>query len=136
MFTANNMLIFAPGDIYSYEGAWIINSVLFGLLALMYLITFCMLSSTMKDISNVGLHTEKQKMTAQFYFFGTAYLLKSIIFGLEIWLWNQTPPEWFAVILCDAILIIFSDVLPITYITCVHNSTFSNMKYAKLAQQL
>ena len=46
-----------------------------------------MLSHRMKDITHVGLVAEKQKMKRQFYFFGFAYMLKCIDFGVEIYFW-------------------------------------------------
>ena len=43
IFIANNVILFLPNDIGSWDTCWIINSVLFGLLALFYLVTFCYL---------------------------------------------------------------------------------------------
>ena len=75
--------------------AWIVNSVLFGLLAVMYLVTFCYLKTRMDWITDDKLHEEKQKMKHQFYFFGFAYLLKCIVYGVEIPIWESG--QWFKV---------------------------------------
>ena len=58
-------------------------------------------------------------MKRQFYFFGFAYMLKTIDFALELYYWNNS--DWFTVTLLDAVVMIFTDVIPITYVACVHN---------------
>lgn len=73
-------------------------------------------------------------MKRQFYFFGFAYLLKSIDFGVELYFWKQN--QWFYVTLLDSIVMIFTDVIPITYVACVHNTTFKAILYAKLEYDL
>ena len=120
MFIANNAILFIP-NVYSYYNAWIVNSVLFGLLAVLYLITFCILKLRMELISN-SLEPEKQKMKHQFYFFGFAYLLKCFSYGVEIFIWQRE--KWFLVLLLEGIIIVFTDILPIAYIIYVHNNTF------------
>ena len=69
-------------------------------------------------------------MRRQFYFFGVAYCLKCADYGAELYFWINN--EWFLVTLCDTIIIIFTDVIPIMYVACVHNSTFQSVIYAKL----
>ena len=57
IFIANNSILFiGADDIGSYTYTWIINSVLYGLLALMYLVTFCYLAATMNFIASDSLH--------------------------------------------------------------------------------
>ena len=52
MFILNNVLLFlAPLQIYTYELAWIVNSIMFGLLALIYMITFVQLDQRMTAIT-------------------------------------------------------------------------------------
>ena len=68
-------------------------------------------------------------MKFQFYFFGFAYFLKSTAFGVELYFWTDTD-KWFYVLLCNALLIIFVDIIPIIYITVVHNDTFKEMEYS------
>lgn len=73
-------------------------------------------------------------MKRQFYFFGFAYMLKCVDFGLELYFWKDK--DWFTVTLLDAVVMIFTDVIPITYVACVHNNTFKDIIYAKLEQDL
>ena len=57
-------------------------------------------------------------------------MLKCIDFGLELYFWKEE--DWFTVTLLDAVVTIFADVIPITYVACVHNTTFKDIIYAKL----
>ena len=58
-------------------------------------------------------------MKRQFYFFGFAYMLKCIDFAFELYYWSHN--DWFTVTLLDTFVMIFTDVIPITYVACVHN---------------
>ena len=73
-------------------------------------------------------------MRYQFYFFGLAYLCKSVTFAVETYIWTES--KWFDVLLINAILLILCDVIPVIYIACVHNHTFKEMQYSRLHQDL
>ena len=85
----SNALLFIP-IAYTFFYSWIVNAVLFGVLALMYLAVYCRLNYQMSNIAknHDGLYSERSKMRTQFYLFGFAYLAKCIIFAVETSIWN------------------------------------------------
>ena len=122
---------------------WASLSILFLMLAVLYLVMYCDLRSTLKENVFKTLDGERQKMRLQFYFFGFGYVFKGLVYGLEAYLWysfstsdSQNYKYIFIIYLITALNVLVADAIPIFFIAFVHHTTFRDMsKSEKMYKQ-
>ena len=113
------------------------------MLAVLYLVMYCDLRSTLAENVFKTLDGERQKMRLQFYFFGFGYVFKGVVYGLEAYLWysfsstdSQNYKYIFIIYLITALDVFVADAIPIFFIAFVHHTTFRDMsKSEKMYKQ-